>query len=309
MTTTSTVPAVFEACDERFDRYRGDSVVERFHLGCRWAEGPVYVPAGRYVLLNDIPNDRTLRWDERTGDVTVVREPSGNANGQTLDGCGRLIACEHGTRSVTRLEHDGTWSVLASHHDGRRFNSPNDVVVRSDGSIWFTDPSYGIDSVYEGFAAESEIGGCHVYRLDPATGLLDVVADDFDRPNGLAFSIDETTLYIGDSRRNQLRRFRVIDDRLDGGEVIADDVTSIDGIRLDSLGHIWAAAGEGLRCFDADGTLLGRLVLPEPTSNLVFGGIKRNRLFMTATTSLYSIMINVPGAPPVWASPSTHAPA
>ncbi|WP_116997300.1 SMP-30/gluconolactonase/LRE family protein [Desertimonas flava] len=305
MSTTSTIPAVLESCDPRFDRYGGDSVVEKIHLGCRWAEGPVYVPAGRYVLVNDIPNDRTLRWDERTGDVTVVREPAGYANGQTLDRIGRLVVCQQGPRCVSRLEHDGSWTVLTSEHEGRRLNSPNDAVVRSDDSIWFTDPSYGIDTVYEGHPAPSELDGCHVYRLDPATGDLAVVADDFERPNGLAFSADESTLYVADTRRNHIRRLAVTGDDLATGEVMyTNDSGVLDGIRLDALGRIWAATGDGVHCIDPDGTLLGKLVLPEPVSNLVFGGLKRNRLFVTATTSLYSIMLNVAGAPPVWATPA-----
>jgi gluconolactonase len=196
----TTIPAELDVLDERFRDCHGDDRVERLDLGCRWAEGPVYVPAGRYLLVSDIPNDRILRWDEITGAFGEFRHPAGYANGNTLDAEGRLVTCEHGNRRVTRTEHDGSITVLADRYDGKRFNSPNDVVVRSDGSVWFTDPAYGIDSDYEGYRAESEIGGCYVYRLDPATGACAIVADDFVRPNGLAFSLDEAQLYIADSR-------------------------------------------------------------------------------------------------------------
>ena len=303
MNATSHIPAELELIDERFADCRGDDRVERFELGCRWAEGPVYVPAGRFLLVNDIPNDRTLRWDETSGVVSVFRSPSNYANGNTLDAQGRLITCEHGTRRVTRTEHDGTTTVLADQHEGKRLNSPNDVVVHSDGSIWFTDPSYGIDSDYEGHKAPSEVGGCHVYRIEPTSGRVEIVADDFVRPNGLAFSLDERRLYIVDTRVNHLRRFDVVDGRLAGGVVVADCSAGVfDGIRLDDHGRIWAAAGDGVHCIDPDGTLIGKIRLPEVASNLVFGGPKRNRLFVTATTSVYSMMFNVNGARPVWSS-------
>jgi gluconolactonase len=294
-----TIEATLERLDERFAGCAGDDRVERLFEGCRWAEGPVYVPAGRYLLWNDIPNDRMLRWDEATGAVGVFRQPSGYANGNTLDRAGRLVTCEHGNRRVTRTEHDGAITVVADRYDGKRLNSPNDVVVRSDRSIWFTDPSYGIDSDYEGHRAASEIGACHVYRVDPASGDCRIVADDFVRPNGLAFSLDERRLYIADTRVNHIRLFDVSEDgRLAGGDVFAECTVGVfDGIRLDSAGRVWAAAGDGVHCFDPDGTLIGKLRLPEVVSNLVFGGPKRNRLFVTATTSVYSILLNVNGAP------------
>ena len=241
------IPTEFEVLDERFGDVKGDHRVERLDFGCRWAEGPVYVPAGRYLLVSDIPNDRILRWDETTGAIGVFRQPAGHANGHTLDGEGRLVSCEHGNRRVTRTEHDGTITVLADRYDGRRFNSPNDVVVHSDGSVWFTDPAYGIDSAYEGHRAESEIGGCHVYRVDPATGSCDVVGDDFDRPNGLAFSLDESQLYIGDSRAKHIRLFDVHDGTLSGGRMFATCTNgTFDGLRLDDTGRVWAAAGDGV---------------------------------------------------------------
>ena len=288
-----TIAARLEPLDERFAGCAGDARVERLFEGCRWAEGPVYVPAGRYLLWNDIPNDRMLRWDEATGAVGVFRQPAGYANGNTLDRAGRLVTCEHGNRRVTRTEHDGSIAVVADRYDGKRLNSPNDVVVRSDGS------SYGIDSDYEGHRAESEIGACHVYRVDPASGDCRVVADDFVRPNGLAFSLDERRLYVADTRVNHIRLFDASEDgRLAGDEVFASCTVGVfDGIRLDSAGRVWAAAGDGVHCFDPDGTLIGKLRPPEVVSNLVFGGPKRNRLFVTATTSVYSILLNVNGAP------------
>jgi gluconolactonase len=303
MRGVSHIPCEIEMLDERFSDCRGDRRIERVELDCRWAEGPVYVPAGRYLLVSDIPNDRILRWDETSRVVSVFRSPSGYANGHTLDAQGRLVSCQHGTRSVTRTEHDGTITVVADHHDGNRLNSPNDVVVHSDGSIWFTDPAYGIDSDYEGHRADSETGGCHVYRVDPQSGEVAIVADDFVRPNGLAFSLDERELYIVDTRRNHLRRFDVHEGRLTGGDIVAECTAGVfDGIRLDDRGRIWAATGEGVHCFDPDGTLIGKFGLPEVASNLVFGGPKRNRLFVTATSAVYSLMLTVTGAPPVWSS-------
>ena len=273
--------------------------VEQLHGGCRWAEGPAYVPAGRYLVWSDIPNDRMLRWDETTGAVGVFRQPAGYPNGSTLDGLGRLVTCEHGNRRVTRTEHDGSQTVIADRFEGKRFNSPNDVVVASDGSVWFTDPSYGIDSDYEGYRAESEIGACNVYRVDPVTGAVRIAADDFDRPNGLAFSLDERRLYVADTRANHLRAFDVtVDGALSGGAVLADcTVGAFDGLRLDDAGRIWVSAGDGVHCYDPDGTLIGKLRVPETVANLTFGGRKRNHLFVCATTSLYAILLSVTGAP------------
>ncbi|MCU7724267.1 SMP-30/gluconolactonase/LRE family protein [Actinoplanes sp. KI2] len=291
------IRARFEVLDERFRPVSGDAWMERIFDAGRWTEGPAYVPAGRYLVFSDIPNDRVLRWDETTGAVGVLREPADYANGRTLDRQGRLVSCEQGTRRVTRVEHDGSLTVLADRYRGKRFNSPNDVVEHSDGGIWFTDPSYGIDSDYEGIRATAELDGCHVYRIDPR-GAVHRVADDFDRPNGLAFSADESTLYIGDSRRRHIRKFAVADGAtLAGGEVFAaGDAGTFDGLRLDAEGRIWAAAHDGLHCFAPDGTLLGKLQVPEITSNLVFGGARRNHLFITATTSVYAIRLNVNGA-------------
>jgi gluconolactonase len=286
-----------EVIDERFRGCQGDEWMERLYTGGRWTEGPAYFPAGRYLVFSDIPNDRMLRFDELTGTVGVFRAPAGYPNGNTVDRLGRLLSCEHGHRRVTRTEHDGTVTVLTDRVGGKRLNSPNDLVERSDRSIWFTDPSYGIDSDYEGHKAVSEIGACNVYRVDPSTGETTVVADDFVRPNGLAFSADERHLYIVDTREKHIRRFDVEDEvRLTGGEVFATcDAGSFDGIRLDDAGRIWAAAHDGLHCFDPDGTLLGKLHVPEIVSNLTFGGPKRNDLFITATSSVYSLRLNLCG--------------
>ena len=299
--------AIFEVLDERFEAcIKRSARLDHLYDQCRWAEGPAYVPAGRYLVWSDIPNDLLLRWDELTGAVGPFRQPAGYANGNTLDRAGRLVTCEHGNRRVTRTEHNGALTVLAVRYEGRRLNSPNDVVVRSDGSIWFTDPSYGIDSDYEGHRAPSEIGACHVYRVDPRDGVCRLVADDFDRPNGLAFSPDERRLYISDTGHGQdpagpphLRAFDVSEEGApSGGRVFAAcTVGAFDGFRLDEAGRIWTSAGDGVHCYDPDGTLLGKVRVPEAVANVVFGGPKRNRLFICATTSLYAILLPVNGAP------------
>lgn len=297
LSAPDTIPAEWQTLDERF-KIAGDERIEKLFGGCRWAEGPVYVPAGRYLLWSDIPNDRILRWDETSSAVSIFRAPSGYANGSALDSLGRVVTCEQGGRRIIRTEHDGSITELAAQYQGKRLNSPNDVVVRSDGSVWFTDPSYGIDSDYEGQRAESEIGGCHLYRIDPRTKEVRCVSDDFVRPNGLAFSLDERRLYIVDTRRNHIRIVDVHTDRPYGGEIVAKCKSGrFDGIRLDDAGRIWAAAGDGVHCIDPDGTLLGKLLLPEIVANLTFGGPKRNRLFICASTSLYSILLSVNGAP------------
>ncbi|TCC45816.1 SMP-30/gluconolactonase/LRE family protein [Kribbella capetownensis] len=292
-----TAPAVWESLDDRFAGIRGDKLLERLWTGGRWVEGPVYSPAGRYLLWSDIPNDRILRWDETSYQVSVFRQPAGNTNGHTLDTEGRLVSCEHGNRRVTRTAHHGAITVLASEYDGKRLNSPNDVVVKRDGSVWFTDPAYGIDSDYEGYKGQIETGGCHVYRVS-TDGVLTRVADDFNRPNGLVFSLDESLLYITDSEEGTIRVFTVEGDKLSGGDLFAECGNGIfDGIRLDTEGRIWASAADGVHVYHPDGTLLGKLLVPETVSNLTFGGAKRNRLFVTATTSVYSVFTTVNGAP------------
>ncbi len=295
----------FAAFDERFNAlFNPNARLEKLYGGCRWAEGPAYFPSGRFLVWSDIPNDRMLRFDETNGSVSVFRMPAGFSNGNTVDRQGRLVTCEHGNRRVTRTEHDGSITVLADRYEGKRLNSPNDVVVKSDGSIWFTDPAYGIDSDYEGNKAESEIGACHVYCLD-ASGSLRIVAYDFVRPNGIAFSPDERRVYVSDTGathvKNGPRHIRVFDldekGRVSNGKVFATcDSGLFDGFRLDDEGRIWTSAGDGVHCFAPDGTLLGKILLPEVTANVVFGGLRRNRLFICCTTSLYSMMLPVNGA-------------
>jgi len=293
---TDRIAAQWEILDERF-AVKSDKWIRVLHTGCRWLEGPAYFPAGRYLVFSDIPNDRILRWDETTGAVGVFRQPSGFANGNTADRRGRLVSCEHGTRRVTRTEPDGSVTVLADSYRGKLLNSPNDVVERADGSIWFTDPAYGIDSDYEGHKAESELGACYVFRIGPGAGEPVIVADDFSRPNGLAFSADERRLYISDSARRHIRAFEVTDTpdgpALTGGEVFASCTAgAFDGLRVDDSGRIWAAAHDGVHCIGPDGTLLGKLRLPEITANLAFGGAQRNELFLCATSSLYSLRVS-----------------
>ncbi|MFF3641660.1 SMP-30/gluconolactonase/LRE family protein [Streptomyces sp. NPDC002564] len=298
---------LYEILDERFRTGRcanGDDRLEQLYGGCRWAEGPLYLPAWRQLVWSDIPNDRLLRWDEATGAVAVFRSPAGHINGNTLDREGRLISCEQGNRRVTRTEPDGRITVLADRYEGKRLNSPNDAVVRSDGSVWFSDPDFGITSDYEGFRAEPEIDGCHVYRIDPATGEVRLVADCFATPNGLVFSPDERQLYVSDTRGGRIHVFDVRDDgTLSDGRVFAeakDGVSRFDNLRFDDGGRLWAAAiAGGVHCYDPDGTLIGRLRVPEPVSNIAFGGPKNNRLFITATSSLYSLVMGVTGLPRV----------
>jgi gluconolactonase len=293
--------------DDRFRRLVLDNVqLEKLWTGSRWAEGPAYFAAGRYFVWSDIPNDRMLRWDETDGSVSVFRQPASYTNGHTVDREGRLVSCEHGGRCISRTEHDGSRTVLADRFEGQRLNSPNDVVVKSDGSVWFTDPTYGIDGDYEGHAAPSEIGASHVYRVDPADGRVAAAATDFVKPNGLAFSPDEKQLYIVDTGATHvkggprhIRRFSVGDDgrTLRGGEVFATcDAGLFDGFRCDTQGNLWTSAGDGVHCLAPDGTLLGKIPVPEVVANVCFGGPKRNRLFICATTSLYAIYVNARGA-------------
>ena len=298
----------FELIDPRFKKLAFPNVhVEKLYTGCRWAEGPAWFAAGRYLVWSDIPNDRMLRWDETDGSVSVFRQPALNTNGHTVDREGRLVSCEHRGRCVSRTEHDGRRVVLADRYDGKRFNSPNDLVVKSDGSIWFTDPSYGIDSGYEGDTAPSEIGACNVYRIDPVSGSVAVVADDFVQPNGLAFSPDESLLYVADTGATHkadgprhVRRFKVSSDgtAISGGEVFAAcPVGLYDGLRVDVHGNLWLSAGDGVHCNASDRSLLGKILIPETVANVCFGGPKLNRLFICGTTSLYSVYLNSRAAP------------
>lgn len=292
--------------DPRFrNLVNGTAHVEKLWTGCRWAEGPAYFPAMRQVVWSDIPNDRMLRYDEGDGHVSVFRQPAGNSNGNTVDRQGRLVTCEHGGRRVSRTEHDGRITTIASHWQGKRLNSPNDVVVQSDGAIWFTDPPYGILSDYEGNKGESEIGASHLYRVDPLSGEVAVAADDFDKPNGLAFSPDESLLYVADTGASHdpdgprhIRVFEVDDHgRLHGGKVFAECMAGLfDGFRLDDAGRLWTSAGDGVHCYDPDGTLIGKVLVPEVVANVVFGGPRRNRLYICGTTSLYAVFLHVNGA-------------
>jgi gluconolactonase len=290
----------FELLDDRFKVCAKSAArLEHLYDGCRWAEGPAYFPAHRALVWSDIPNDRMLRYDEATGAVGVFRSPAGYTNGHTVDGQGRLVSCEHGNRRVTRTEHDGSITVLADAYAGKRLNSPNDVVVRSDGAVYFTDPAYGIESDYEGHKGEMEQSGCFVFRVDPITGALSVVADDFDRPNGLAFSLDERLLYVSDTGSpKNMRVLDVADDgSLAGGREFAKcTVGGFDGFRLDDSGRIWTSAGDGVHCYDPDGTLIGKVLVPEGVANVAWGWPKRNRLYICATTSLYAVLLAVNGA-------------
>ena len=302
-------PAV-EVLSPRFRAYRiGNTAVERLYTGARWAEGPVWFGDLRSLIFSDIPNNRMLRYCEVTGQVTLFRQPSNYSNGNTRDRQGRLITCEHLTRRVTRTEHDGSVTVLLDRFDGKPLNAPNDVVVHSDGAVWFTDPGYGILVSYEGERAEAELP-TGVYRLDAVTGAVTVVADDLVKPNGLCFSPDESRLYISDSGISHdpdgpghIRVFEVVDGRkLRGGQVFADMAPAVpDGMRTDRDGNLWSSAGwgglgtDGVHCISPDGELIGRIILPEPCANLCFAGVKKNRLFMTGSQSLYSLYVEATG--------------
>ena len=288
----------FKAC------FAGHVRVERLWTGSRWAEGPAWFAAGRYLVWSDIPNNRMLRYVEPSGEVSVFRERANNSNGNSVDNQGRLVTCEHLTRRVTRTEVDGSITVLADKWNGKRLNSPNDLVVKSDDSIWFTDPAYGIDTDYEGDQAPEEIGGCHVYRLDPKTGALDAVVTDAVRPNGIAFSPDEKYLYLADTGASHkengpkhIRKFAVHGSKLSGGEVFADSTSGLfDGFRVDTAGRIWTSTAEGVHVYDPDGTLIGKILIPELVANVTFGGTKLNRLFICGTTSLYSMYVTARGS-------------
>jgi len=295
----------YEIHDDRFRHLIvPSSGLEELYSDCRWAEGPVWFSDLQCLIWSDIPNQRMLRW-VKDGGVSVFRTPSNFTNGNTRDRQGRLVSCEHGGRRVTRTEIDGSITVLADSYEGKRLNSPNDVVVRSDGSVWFTDPTYGIKSDYEGFRAEPEQATRNVYRLDPETGEIDAVVTDFGQPNGLAFSPDEKILYVADSSSSHdpsaprhIRAFDVVDGRqLKNSRVFCDiDNGLADGFRVDVDGNVWTSAGDGVHCFGSDGKLLGKILLPQTAANLTFGGPRRNQLFITATKSLYAIFLATTGA-------------
>jgi gluconolactonase len=297
-------PAI-EIIDESFLKYRiFSAAVERIATGFRWCEGPVWFGDGRYLLWSDIPNNRIMRWDEESGSVGVFRKPSNFANGNTRDRAGRLVTCEHGRR-LTRTEYDGSITVLADSYQSRRLNSPNDVVVKSDGSIWFTDPAFGILGNYEGRVAEPELPQ-NVYRLDGITGDLAVVAEDIRGPNGLCFSPDESILYLVESRATP-NRLIVAYDVVQGGSLANRRVHvdagpgTPDGMRCDVDGNLWCGWGmgseelDGVMVFNPEGRLIGRIRLPERCANVCFGGLMRNRLFMAASQSVYALYVNTQG--------------
>lgn len=296
----------YEVLDPRFNACLiGHARVERLWTGCRWAEGPAWFGGGRYLVWSDIPNNRMLRFDETDASVSVFRTGSNYSNGNSVDRQGRLVTCEHHGRRVSRTEHDGTVVSLASHFNGKRLNSPNDLCVKSDGSIWFTDPFYGLVVDYEGEKAEMEQDGCHVYRIDGVSRELTRVATDFDKPNGIAFSPDEKFLYIADTgvshNPNGPKHIRRLEVRADGkaiskSNVFADCTAGLfDGFRFDSDGRLWTSAADGVHCFDPDGTLIGKIKIPELVSNVCFGSAKLNRLFICGTTSLYSVFLGIKG--------------
>jgi gluconolactonase len=300
-------PAI-TALDKRFEAYWIKlAAIERLATGMRWAEGPVWFGDGRYLLWSDIPNDRIMKWEEETGAVSVFRKPSNFANGHTRDRQGRLVSCEHGGRRVTRTEYDGTITVVADSFGGKHLNSPNDVVVARDGAIWFTDPPFGLLGNYEGHKGAPEVGQ-NVYRVDGATGVMTVAADDVLGPNGLCFSPDGSKLYVVESRGQPNRKilaYDVVDNgrRIDNKRILIDAGPGTpDGMRCDVDGNLWCgwgmgdAALDGVMIFAPNGTPIGRIALPERCANLCFGGRANSRLFMASSQSIYALYVNVAGA-------------
>lgn len=295
----------YEYFDKRFyDLTVPIAEVEELYDGCRWAEGPVWFNDHSSLIWSDIPNRRLLRWIEGHG-VSVFRTETNFINGNTRDRQGRLVSCEHGGRRVIRTEPGGSLTVIADSYSGKKLNSPNDVVVKSDGTIWFTDPDYGIMSDYEGFKAEMEQDGCYVYHVDPRTGVVKVVADDFVKPNGLAFSEDEKILYIADSGRSHdpegPHHIRAMDvsetNTLSSSRVFCEIDPGIpDGFRVDIHGNVWTSCQDGVLCLDKDGAALGKIKIPQMVSNVTFGGVRKNRLFITATKSVYAVYVATNGA-------------
>jgi gluconolactonase len=296
-------PAV-QILDPSFAKYRiAQSSVERLAVGMRWSEGPAWFGDGRYLLWSDIPNNRIMKWEEETGAVSVFRKPSNHANGNTRDRQGRLVTCEHLTRRITRTEYDGSIKVLMDKFDGKPLNSPNDIVVKSDDSIWFTDPPFGILGNYEGMVATPELP-TNVYRFDPKTGQATVATGEVNRPNGLAFSPDEKKLYVVESSLpRKIQVFDVVDNgtRLANKRLFIDPGEGTpDGFRVDVDGNLWCGWGmgegmDGVMIFSPDGKPIGKITLPERAANLCFGGLRRNRLFMAASHSVYSLYVNVQG--------------
>lgn len=302
-------PAI-EVLDPRFRQYvLGSAAVERIWSGGRWTEGPVWFGDLRCLIWSDIPNNRMLRWCEESGTTSVFRSPSDYANGNTRDREGRLITCEHGSRRVTRTEHDGNITVLIDRFENKRLNAPNDVIVHADGSIWFTDPGYGIHWHYEGHKAEFELP-TRIYRLDTALGVATVVDEQLNKPNGLAFSPDFKRLYVSDTGASHtpghpraIHVFDVIAGESLGPPTQFCDFESAgpDGFRIDTDGNLWCGAAwggpahDGVFVYAPDGSKIGAIHLPEGVSNVCFGGAKRNRLFMTGSQSVYALYVDAQG--------------
>ena len=278
--------------------------IKLLYVGTEWAEGPAWVPASGdvpgFLVFSDVPNNRMLKFDPESNQTTVFREPSRYANGNTVDNSGRLVTCEHQSNSVVRLESDGQLTVLADGYEGNRLNSPNDLCVKSDGSIWFTDPPYGILSDREGNKRESEVQGNYVYRLEPETGQMDAVITEMDRPNGIAFSPNERVLYVADT--GAPRHIAAFDVSGDGKSVSGMRVFAVvrpgapDGFRTDMQGNVWTSAHDGVHCYSPDGVLLGKLLIAQQrTANCAFGGDDMKTLYIAADTSLYSVRLSVAG--------------
>jgi len=298
--------AGFEILEEEFSKcLTGHGRVERLWTGARWVEGPVWFPAGRFILFSDIPNNRMLRWDETNGSVSEFRNPSNFSNGNTRDLQGRLITCQHFSRSVTRTEHSGKITTIANQFDGKRLNSPNDVIVKSDGSIWFTDPDYGIMSDYEGQKSPSEQSSCNVFRIDQKTGDIHLITDRLVKPNGLCFNNSEDKLFVSDTGGSHVAdgprhiySFDLKGEKLtsENPEIFAECSNGLfDGFRIDNEDRIWTSAADGVHCYNSVGALIGKIKIPEIVSNVCFGGERLNRLFITGTTSLYSAYLAVNG--------------
>lgn len=295
----------YQIDDPRFrNLIQKNARLRQLATGFEWTEGPVWFADHQHLFFSDIPANRMMRLT-LDGQVSTYRQPSDYSNGNTRDRQGRLVSCQHGTRSVTRTELDGTRTVIADSYQGKRLNSPNDVIVQSTGAIWFSDPTYGILSDYEGYTAEPEQAARNVFRVDPATGEVEAMITDFTQPNGLAFSADESVLYVAESGSSHdagvpsvIRSFKLDDT----GRILSDDVFATidrglpDGMRVDIAGNLWSSASDGIHCFYPDGTRLGKILVPEVVSNLCFGGVRGNRLLITATTSVYEIAVNARSA-------------
>jgi gluconolactonase len=292
----------FEVIDSAFEPYvLGNAPLKQLATGFDWVEGPVWFGDANCLLFSDIPNNKIMRWSDDAG-ITIYRDPSNFSNGHTRDLQGRLVSCEHGTRRVTRTEFDGSITILADHFEGKRLNSPNDVVVKSDGSIWFSDPHYGIMTNYEGYKAKQELP-CHVYRVNPESLAVSAMIADMNCPNGLAFSADETRLYVADTGKmfsDDPQHMRVYSLTADGA--IGDgklfhkiEPGAADGFRLDTYGNVWSSAADGVHCINPSGKLIGKILVPELVSNVCFGGRGKHQLYITATTSIYRISLNVTG--------------